>query len=320
MAFPQRKRTPSFSSSVLDSIYRSIDESDGLQSDGNNENDSSASPNKEDDKLTTLRRVIMDDEHWLYPRSSTTNSSETSAFSSSESELYRAKRRSSKLVDQNDDRLCSKSDDDKKLKQVKMLEEIKRPKQPLSPGARLTSFLNSIFQSNAKKVKLCSVSKTTEVKSSSSRSCFSRTKCKTDNNNNNSCNNLKRSVRFYPVRVIVDGDCRDYVHKNITREKKPIPEFTAKKRVMSLKEEIKTTIHQTELTCITRKKGLKNCVTSYRDEGDQEEEDDVWSYSSSDLFELDNHRIGMGRYIKELPVYETTNFKTNQAIARGLLL
>lgn len=317
MAFPQRKRTPSFSSSVLDSIYRSIDESDGLQSDGNNENDSSSSPNKEDDKLTTLRRVIMDDEHWLYPRSSTTNSSETSAFSSSESESYRAKRRSSKLVEQSDNRLCSKSDDDKKLKQVKILEEIKTPKQPLSPGARLASFLNSIFQSNAKKVKLCSVGKTTEVKSSSSRSCFSRTKCKTDNNN---CNNLKRSVRFYPVRVTVDGDCRDYVHKNITREKKPIPKVTAKKRVMSLKEEIKTNIHQTELTCITRKKCLKNCVTSYRDEGDQEEEDDVWSYSSSDLFELDNHRIGMGRYIKELPVYETTNFKTNQAIARGLLL
>ncbi|CAA7041742.1 unnamed protein product [Microthlaspi erraticum] len=316
MAFPQRKRTPSFSSSVLDSIYRSIDESDGLQSDGNNENVSSPSPNKEDDKLTTLRRVIMDDEHWLYPRSSsTTNSSDSSAFSSSESESYRAKTRSRiKLVDHQSD---SKSDGDKKLKQVKMVEEIKRPKQPLSPGARLTSFLNSIFQSNAKKVKLCSVGKTTEVKSSSSRSCFSRTKSKTDNNNCN--NNLKRSVRFYPVRVTMDGDCRDYVHKKITPERKPLPEVTARKRVMSLKEEIKTNIHQTALTCITRKKGLKNCA-SYRDEGDQEEEDDVWSYSSSDLFELDNNRIGMGRYIKELPVYETTNFKTNQAIARGLLL
>lgn len=217
------------------------------------------------------------------------------------------------------DRLISKSGDDKKLKSVKMLEELKRPKQPLSPGARLTSFLNSIFQSNAKKVKLCSVGKTTDVKSTSSRSCFSRTRYTTDSNN---CNNLKRSVRFYPVRVTVNGVCRDSVHKDITREKKPIPDFTAKKsvgRVTSLKEEIRTNIHQTELTCITRKIGLKNYVTSYRNEG-EEEEDDVWSYSSSDLFELDNNRIGMGRYIKELPVYETTDFKTNQAIARGLLL
>lgn len=81
----------------------------------------------------------------------------------------------------------------------------------------------------------------------------------------------------------------------------------------------KVNIHHTELTCITRKICLKFFVTSCRDE-DEEEEDDVWSYSSSDLFELDNHRIGKGRYIKELPVYETTDFNTNQAIARGLLL
>lgn len=341
MAIPQKKRTPSFSSSVLDSIYRSIDESDGLQSDlrgsinsNNNDNvssssSSSPSPNKKDDKLTTLRRAIMDDEHWLYARSSTTttNSSDSSAFSSSEAESYRTTRRSRKLAEQgnrsgegrqrtkrtsvldNDTLFFSKSDEDKKLKAMKMIEEeVKRSKQPVSPGARLTSFLNSIFQSNAKKVKLCSIGKTTDVKSSSSsKSCFSRTRYKTDNNNN--CKKLERSVRFYPVRVTIDGDCRDYVHTNITREKKPIPELTAKK------------VHHTELTCNTRKIGLKDYVrSSNRDDESKEEEDDVWSYSSSDLFELDNYRIGMGRYMKELPVYETTDFKTNQVIARGLLL
>ncbi|EOA24386.1 hypothetical protein CARUB_v10017637mg [Capsella rubella] len=326
MAFPQKKRTPSFSSSILDSIYRSIDESDGLQSDlrggtinsNNDENVSSSSstsspsPTKKDDKLTTLRRAIMDEEHWLYPRSSTTttNTSDSSAFSSSEAESYRTKRRSSKFVEQ-----VNKSGDDKKVKAVKMHEELKRSKQPLSPGARLTSFLNSIFQSNAKKVKLCSVGKTTDVKSSSPRSCFSRTKHKT-NSNNNCCKKLERSIRFYPVRVTIDGDCRDYTQK-------PISERTAKKSiervVTSLKEDIKTKVHQTELTCVTRKIGLKDYVTSNRDEGN-EDEDDVWSYSSSDLFELDSYRIGMGRYLKELPVYETTDFKTNQAIARGLLL
>ncbi|AEE77753.1 putative protein [Arabidopsis thaliana] len=341
MAFPQRKRTPSFSSSVLDSVYRSIDESDGLQSDlkgSINENvsssSSSPSPNKKDDKLTTLRRAIMDEEHWLYARSSTTttNSSDSSSFSSSEAESYRTKRRLRKLAEQgkrsgderqrtkrtvmdNDSRLFSKSDDDKKPKAVKIIEELKRSKQPVSPGARLTSFLNSIFQSNAKKVKLCSVGKTTDVKSSSSKSCFSRTRNKTDNNNNN-CKKLERSIRFYPVRVTIDGDCRDYAQKHITRVRKPIPEFTAKK---SVKEEIKTNDHHTEFTCITRNIGLKDFVRSNKYEG-KEEEEDAWSHSSSDLFELDSYRIGMGRYLKELPVYETTDFKTNQAIARSLLL
>ncbi|VVA92508.1 unnamed protein product [Arabis nemorensis] len=246
----------------------------------------------------------MDDEHWLYSRTSTTtptNSTDSSAFSSTEAESYRAKRRSRKLADQgtrssdesqktkrtsvlDNARLISKSYGVKNLKAVKLLEELKRPKQPVSPGARLTSFLNSIFQSNAKKVKLCSVSKTTEVKSTSSRSCFSRTRYTTDNNN---CNNLKRSVRDYPVRGAVDGDSRDSIYNNITRKKRPIPEFTGKKSVG-----IKANIHHNELTCITRKISFKNSITSCRDE-DEEEEDDVWSYSSSDLFELDSHRIGI---------------------------
>nr|ABA18092.1 expressed protein [Olimarabidopsis pumila] len=340
MALPQRQRTQSFSSSVLDSIYRSIDESDGLQSDlrgtinsNNNENvssssSSSPSPNKKDDKLTTLRRAIMDEEHWLYGRSSTTttttttNSSDSSAFSSSEAESFRTKRRLRKLAEQGnrlgEERQRTKSDDDIKVKAVKMFEELKRSKQPVSPGARLTSFLNSIFQSNAKKVKFCSVGKTTDVKSSSSsRSCFSRTRNKTNNNNNNNNNfkKLERSIRFYPVRVTIDGDCRDYAHKNITR---PIPTKVHQTELM--KEEIKTKVHQTELTCITRKIGLKDYVRSSNIDEGKEEEDDVWSYSSSDLFELDHYRIGMGRYLKELPVYETTDFKINQAIARGLLL
>lgn len=334
MAFPQKKRTPSFSSSVLDSINRSIDESDGLQNDlkgsinsnnGNVPSSSLSSPSstKKYDKLTTLRRAIMDDKHWLYTRSSTTtttNSSDSSAFFSSEAESNQTRRRSRKLADQgnrsDEDRLVSKFYDDKNVKDVKILEELKISKQPVSPRARLTSFLNSIFQSNAKKVKLCSVGKTTDVKSTSSRSCFSRTRCKTDNNN---CKNLERSIRFYPVKVTIGGD---YVHKNNSRVKKPIQEVTEKKiakRVTSLKEEIKTKVHQSELTCNTRMIGLKEFVKGYRYEG-KEQEDDAWSYSSSDLFELNNYHIDMGRYIKELPVYETTDFKTNQAIARGLLL
>lgn len=57
------------------------------------------------------------------------------------------------------------------------------------------------------------------------------------------------------------------------------------------------------------------------DEDYDDEDDDGLSCSSSDLFELDNLSvIGIERYREELPVYETTNFKTNCAIANGLVL
>ena len=57
------------------------------------------------------------------------------------------------------------------------------------------------------------------------------------------------------------------------------------------------------------------------EEDDDEDDDDALSCSSSDLFELDNLSvIGIERYREELPVYETTHFKTNCAIAKGLVL
>lgn len=50
-------------------------------------------------------------------------------------------------------------------------------------------------------------------------------------------------------------------------------------------------------------------------EFEEEEEDDDSSCSSSDLFELDHLR-----YREELPVYETTILKKNQAIANGFMV
>ena len=55
------------------------------------------------------------------------------------------------------------------------------------------------------------------------------------------------------------------------------------------------------------------------EEEEEDDDDDAESYSSSDLFELD-HLVGIGRYREELPVYETTNIRTNHAIANGLVL
>ncbi|CAN8268385.1 unnamed protein product [Cochlearia groenlandica] len=323
MALPQRKRTPSFSSSVLDSIYRSFDESDNLQinltrSIKDNVSPSTSPRNLKDDKISNFRRALMDEEHSLYTRSST-NTTISSDFSSSEAESYIPKRTSRTLVVQGTTKksLVQQEDGHKTSNNVK-----NRLKQPLSPGARLTRFLNSIFQCNAKKAKLCSVRTTTDVKTFSTGSCFSRTTYKSINNNNNKCNGLKRSVILYPIRVTIDGECRDFVHEKITSKKKPVQVTTKTKteRVTKpIQEEIKTEVDQSEFTCVTRKLGLKDCVTSYIEEEEEDDDDDAWSYSSSDLFELENHMVGVAPYRTELPVYETTDLKTNQAIARGLI-
>jgi hypothetical protein len=46
-----------------------------------------------------------------------------------------------------------------KLRALKIYGELKKVKQPISPGGRIASFLNSIFNSAsaAKKVKMCSI-------------------------------------------------------------------------------------------------------------------------------------------------------------------
>ncbi|XP_010535819.1 PREDICTED: protein BIG GRAIN 1-like C [Tarenaya hassleriana] len=366
MAFPQRRRTPSFSSSLLDAIYRSIDESDGLETatkptfyrpDSNSNSKTVPSSNKrnilcDSNKLKSLQRAIaMDDENWVYARSSSyggttvhhssSNSSDSSSsaatFSSSETESWGGERRSrrpeklaaqgkrsesekKKKTEQTLDERFSKNGDGK-LKAVRIFEELKRSKQPISPGARLSSFLNSVFQSNARKVKLCSVGATRDVRSSSSRSCFSRTRHNTaEDKTKNENSGMKRSVRFYPVSVIVDGDCRNKnIHEKNPSSKREFPQNNkgAGKR-SSLGDELKIS-HHSEVTCIASKAGLKHFSGKYEEDedGGTEENDDVWSYSSSDLFELDHHRA---RYREELPVYETTDFSTNQAIARGLIL
>ncbi|KAK9054759.1 hypothetical protein SSX86_025838 [Deinandra increscens subsp. villosa] len=51
---------------------------------------------------------------------------------------------------------------------------------------------------------------------------------------------------------------------------------------------------------------------------EDEDEDEAGSYASSDLFELEHlSAIGMDECMQELPLYETTNIDVNRAIANG---
>ncbi|EEF48023.1 protein BIG GRAIN 1-like B [Ricinus communis] len=380
---PQRKRTPSFSSSLLDAIYRSIDESNGGAGCGEEEvlsqqyqettvikkqstRTQSVSTIRRDTcleqekDLSTLRRAILL-ESWMEKQThsnSTSTSSESSSgvgggrgvFSSSsetESSVENSRRtttqqRSKQVSDKQQKPKCEGGFSRTKLKAMKIYGELKKVKQPISPGGRIASFLNSIFSpGSAKKVKMCSigamddVSTATDRKSKSacssvtsfSRSCLSKTPPSRGKASNG--NKSKRSVRFCPVSVIVDEDSRPCGHKCIYEDDPglmptPVPPKLVKSS--SFKEDAgkgakyirnyqKKNISEFDF------RGFHSYIQDRDavDDEDSDEDEDNQSCSSSDLFELD-HLMGIGRYREELPVYETTNFKRNQAIANGFIL
>lgn len=210
-----------------------------------------------------------------------------------------------------------------KSKALKIYGDLKKVKQPISPGGRLASFLNSLFTAgNAKKPKVSSNSanaSTCSSASSFSRSCLSKSTPKS------SSNGTKRSVRFYPVNVIVDEDCQPCGHKNLYEEQKPSPESVKNIR-NSINEELK--FHAMEKNRRVEE-AAKDLLRNYQRNSQIkkmeifDDEDDGASCASSDLFELDNlSAIGIdsNRYREELPVYETTHLDTNRAIANGLIL
>lgn len=345
-SFPQRRRTPSFSSTLLDVISRSIDESNAdeahfketttLKKQSISSSKRGSWVQEEDKEVKNLRRSVMI-EDWMEKQSIhssvlfnlTSSSSESSSgagFSSSETESFykhktKPKLQSSKKQTKLEYRSSEKHPKSKsegssaklKLQGLKMYGELKKAKQPISPGGRIASFLNSIFNSdNVKKAKMCYVGAVEDVNfdpksksacssaASFSRSCLSKTPASRGKLSNGS----KRSVRFYPLSVIVGEDAQPCGHKCIYEEGPSLMKIP-------------------NLRKISKSRSVKKVTTAFDlrglgHNGEVDDDDDAQSYSSSDLFELD-HLVGIGRYREELPVYETTNLKTNQAIANGLI-
>ncbi|KAJ6696146.1 PROTEIN BIG GRAIN 1-LIKE B [Salix koriyanagi] len=254
-----------------------------------------------------------------------------------------------------------------KSKALKIYGDLKKVKQPISPGGRLASFLNSLFTTgNAKKAKISTSgggryeerkfkseqASTCSSASSFSRSCLSKTPASRGGKLSSSSSGVKRSVRFYPVSVIVDEDCRPCGHKSLyggdcqelsatlvaataiadTRNKVPTSDEELKFHVTSenrriedvarnlLKNYQKNKEEQFDHMSADPCNDINEVIVSSEEE-EEEEESDVASCASSDLFELDNLSvIGIERYREELPVYETTHLGTNRAIANGLIL
>ncbi|CAK7356543.1 unnamed protein product [Dovyalis caffra] len=254
-----------------------------------------------------------------------------------------------------------------KSKALKIYGDLKKVKQPISPGGRLASFLNSLFTTgNAKKAKISTSgggyeerklkseqASTCSSASSFSRSCLSKTPS-SRGGKLSSNNGAKRSVRFYPVSVIVDEDCRPCGHKSLygsdhqemssstlvaaavtTAKRSTIPasDEELKFHVMNENRRIEE-VARNLLKNYQKKKEAQfdnmstdlcndnnHQVCSEEEEEESDDDDDIASCASSDLFELDNLSvIGIERYREELPVYETTHLGTNRAIANGLFL
>ncbi|KAJ8750487.1 hypothetical protein K2173_015632 [Erythroxylum novogranatense] len=257
-----------------------------------------------------------------------------------------------------------KSSVSSKSRALEIYRNLKKMKQPISPGAKFASFINSLFTAtNIKKSKRSSSSvssvgnsheqrkyktgqeSTCSSASSFTRSCLSKSSPSTRERLRNG---VKRTVRFYPVSVIVDEDCKPCGHKSLNEqgydtEPKLMPvtlpsawkigkspsrkvdhEIMEKSiRVEDVARELlKDYHHQQKKNELIMRDVRRNYNGNYEDDDDEyDDDDDAASYSSSDLFELDHLSvIGKERYNEELPVYETTHVDKNRAIASGLIM
>ncbi|KAI4380340.1 hypothetical protein MLD38_006541 [Melastoma candidum] len=353
-----RRKTPSFSSSLLEAVYRSIDESEGQDecspfhgegfgtsvrrqgARGGRDRDSSSAPCSAGRTrgFTSLERVLMIEE-WMEKQgsrgrcgSSRINSGSSSsdsssggrmgACSSSETEPLPGRRKHRSLHgkpthDRGDREKTMKEGRNSdlgggaprtKLAALKIYGELKKVKQPISPGGKISAFLNSIFNSgNVKKAKMCYVGAADDVSSfdhkaaalsSYSKPSMSKTpstrKLSTEDSDT-APKRSQRSVRFYPSAAVLGDD-----------NPEPYGYRMGLRSCPSYKEKDFATKAKTENDWFSVGRAHEDV------------EYDGLSCSSSDLFELGDHLIG-GKYGEELPVYETTSFNRNQAIAHGFI-
>ncbi|KAK1416912.1 hypothetical protein QVD17_26031 [Tagetes erecta] len=373
---------PSFSSSLLDEIYRSIDERPDNESAGNyrrtcTEKQRSYSYDRDVKRQGKDVRSVVDFKRSVHrsvnSSSSSSDSSSGGGFSSSETESvhcissrpkpirtstnneYNTRAKQMNMYQFEDLQLKQKHEGKfvkTKSRAMKIYGDLKKVKQPISPGGRLATFLNSIFttnntKNNTKNMKLSSSTagsyddgksisaggSTCSSASSFSRSCLS----KTPSSRGKLSNNTKRSVRFYPVSVIVGDDCQPCGHKSVHGDESNLHQHALKfvkkpndgeLRVYSndktrrIEEAARNLLrnYQKKVECefnsSTNNLKVENEIDLNYDDDDDDEDDDVISNTSSDLFELENFSA-IGMEDDELPVYETTNLDTNLAIGIG---
>lgn len=140
------------------------------------------------------------------------------------------------------------------------------------------------------------------------------------------------SVTSYPINVIVDkADSipfrENFVHRienpNPSRNPRSYPDTHPFKVVynLPLSEKDSHAAAKGIIAKYQKANGITKAEVRILDKQKEEEEDDVSSCSSSDLFELENlGDINMNLHLEELPVYGTTYWATNKAIAKSLIM
>uniref|UniRef100_A0A7N1A6G0 Uncharacterized protein n=1 Tax=Kalanchoe fedtschenkoi TaxID=63787 RepID=A0A7N1A6G0_KALFE len=176
---------------------------------------------------------------------------------------------------------CSETEHDEipasaKSRALKLYAHLKKMKQPISPGAKLTTFINSILSNSKKPSKRAATPKPTCSSASSlTRSTLNH---QTPPPPSARSNPIKRSVRFVPVNVA--PLTRDELRHQSIEINRASPKPSSKIQLPKL---IHTSAHRPA-----------------------EDEDCAASDCSEDLFEIDHLKLGSGRCSGELPVYETT--------------
>ncbi|KAK3436049.1 hypothetical protein EUGRSUZ_C00707 [Eucalyptus grandis] len=193
--------------------------------------------------------------------------------------------------------------------------------------------------------------------SSLSRPCLSKRSPSTRERFRSS--GAKRTVRFYPVSVIVDEDCRPCGHKCLHQEAggggegekqsssvslsvptawrigKSQPRKIDQDRGVNLKDLLMEKSRRFEENARellrdyreNQKKGFelkghceKEVVGKEKEEEEEDDDDGGASCSSSDLFELDHLAAINDEYSAELPVYETTSVDKCRVSGKGYRL
>lgn len=323
-------RSPSFSSTLLDAIYRSIDRGE----------DDAVCYRKEWRELEDVvlrRRSIAE-----FPVKVRENSSSCGGGGGESFSFQRPKPVRLGVPATGREKLEPEHTEKReggllktKSRALRLYSDLKKVKQPISPGGKIAGLLNALFAGgNQKKAKTSDAHSSPSLKSatastSSSASSFSRSclsKTPSSRGKSSTATGAKRSVSFSPVSVIVGDDHSlpprvdissfdEGIHNRCgTNTQHSISDLTIhvterNRRVEEIARDLLKNYHRKNSPDHLRNPNIKI-------DDLEEEDDDAASYASSDLFELDNlSGIGM----EELPVYETTHLHTNQAIAKGLL-
>ncbi|CAA6664680.1 unnamed protein product [Spirodela intermedia] len=199
--------------------------------------------------------------------------------------------------------------------------ETRNGRTPVSPGARLAGFLNSLFSTAAhpKKAKIISTASNSAVRSvirggdesgCSSASSFSRSYLsKPASSGGAAAAAAKRSVRFI-------------VEEDYLPEPPLPPPLSSNLMATAVAEDRKRVAEKARKLITAYEEKERSSANALADEEEEDEDDDAASYCSSDLFELKDLSAigGGGDDDDELPVYETTHFSVNHAVSRGIIV